>query len=141
MKKDVLIAIASGLILGLIITLGIYTANKSLTRRKAQKQAETQVALIPSPPLSKTAKKLSITSHEPFDLINQSEITLSGIAWPNAVIALMAESETQITTADNEGIFSFQFDLIKGYNELTIIATDEIGQTETENLVITHSTA
>lgn len=140
MKKDVIIAIASGLILGLIITLGIYTANKSLTKRKAQKQAETTTSPIPSPPLSKKAKKLSITSHEPFDLIDESEITLSGIAWPNAVVAVMSETTSQITTADQDGIFTFKFDLIKGFNELTVIATDELKQAETQNLILTYST-
>lgn len=140
MKKDIFVAIASGLILGLIITLGIYTANKALTKRKAQKQSLEQTNPLPSPPLGKVVKKLNITSHESFDLIDQSELTLSGIAWPNAVVALMSEDETQITASDTDGIFSFQFDLIKGFNELTIIATDEMGKTESETLIITYST-
>ena len=140
MKKDIFVAIASGLILGLIITLGIYTANKALTKRKAQKQAQKQSQTLPSPPLAKVVKKLNITTPEPYDLIDQSELTLSGIAWSDAVVALMSENETQITASDNEGIFSFQLDLIKGFNELTIIATDDMGQTESETLIITYST-
>lgn len=139
MKKEVLIAIVSGLILGLVVTLGIYTANKSLEQQRAKKAAAEQAESIPSPPLT-AQKTLEITSHENFDLINQSELTLSGIAWPEAVIALMAENENQLAQADDEGIFSFNFDLVKGFNEITLIATDEAGDTQTQNLILTYST-
>jgi len=140
MKKEVVIAIVSGLILGLIVTLGIYTANKSLEQQKAKKAAADQTAPLPSPPLA-DQKTLEITSHENFDLINQSAITLSGIAWPEAVIALMTENKQQLTQADDEGIFSFKFNLVKGFNEITLIATDEANDSQTQNLVLTYSTA
>jgi hypothetical protein len=140
MKKEVLIAIVSGLILGLIVTLGIYTANKSLEQQRAKKEAATQTSPLPSPPLT-AQKTLDITSHENFDLINQSAITLSGIAWPEAVIALMAENDNQLIQADDEGIFSFKFKLVKGFNEITLIATDETNETQTQNLILTYSTS
>lgn len=140
MKKEVLIAIVSGLILGLIVTLGIYTANKSLEQQRAKKEAATQTSPLPSPPVT-AQKTLDITSHENFDLINQSAITLSGIAWPEAVIALMAEGDNQLIQADDEGIFSFKFQLVKGFNEITLIATDETNQAQTQNLILTYSTS
>jgi len=140
MKKEVLIAIVSGLILGLIVTLGIYTANKSLEQQRAKKEAATQTSPLPSPPLT-AQKTLDITSHENFDLINQSTITLSGIAWPEAVVALMAENDNQLIQADDEGIFSFKFKLVKGFNEITVIATDETNETQTQNLILTYSTS
>ncbi len=140
MKKEVIVAVVSGLILGLIITLGIYTANKSINKIRVKKQVENQTDTVPSPPLAKTAKKLSITSHQNFDLIDQSKITLSGIAWPEAVIALISETDNQLITADKEGIFSFNLDLINGFNELTIIATDETNKTESKTLILTYST-
>lgn len=140
MKKEVLIAIVSGLILGLIVTLGIYTANKSLEQQRAKKEAATQTSPLPSPPLT-AQKTLDITSHENFDLINQSAITLSGIAWPEAVIALMTEGDNQLIQTDDEGIFSFKFKLVKGFNEITLIATDETNQAQTQNLILTYSTS
>ena len=139
MKKEVFIAILAGLIIGLIITIGVYTANRSLEQQKAKKAATTQTP-APSPPLTNNQKSLNITSHENFDLIDQSEITLSGIAWPDAVIALMAEKDNLLATADEEGIFSFTFDLVKGFNEITVVASDETSTTQTQNLVITYST-
>jgi len=65
MKKEVFIAVLSGLVLGLIITLGIYTANKSLNKLKTQKKIENQAENIPSPPIGQTDKVLNITSPEP----------------------------------------------------------------------------
>lgn len=139
MKKEVLIAVLSGLIIGLIITVGIYTANRSLEQQKAKKISQTQTPQ-PAAQADQTQKLLTITSHENFDLIDQSEITLSGIAWPDAVVALMTEKDNQITSADSDGIFSFQFKLIKGYNEISLVAADETGSTQTQNLVLTYST-
>ncbi len=141
MKKEVILAVISGLVLGLIITLGLYTANKSLTKLKTQKRIDKQAENLPSPPLALTDKTLDITSHETHDLINQSDISLSGIAWPEAVVALMTETDNILTQADSEGIFSFQFDLINGFNEMTIIATDETGDTQTQSLILTYSTS
>lgn len=141
MKKEVIVAIVSGLVLGLIVTLGIFTANRSLEQQKAKKQAQDQTNLPPSPPLENLQKSLQLTSHKNFDLINQSSLTLSGVAWPDAIIALMTENNELMTQADEEGDFSFNTNLIKGFNELTLVATDETGDTQTLNIVLTYSTS
>lgn len=141
MKKEALIAVISGLVLGLIVTLGIYTANKSLEQQKLKKQASSLTNPIPSPDSSLNLQKtITVTSHANFDLVNQSEITLSGIAWKDAVVALLTEDDEYLIQADAEGIFSFKFDLIKGFNELTVIASDDTGDSQTLPLIITYST-
>lgn len=142
MKKEVLVAIIVGLILGLIITFGVYTANRSLNQLKANKVAQSDSTTSAPPPLTQDQEKtLEITSHESFDLLEESEITLSGVAWPDAVIALLTENQEYLTTADSDGIFSFNFELIKGYNEIQVIATDDTNETSSKNLVLTYSTA
>lgn len=138
MKKEVLIAIIAGLILGLVITLGIYTANRSLNLQRAKKQLMSAPTPTAMPAVNN--KSLNITSHENYDLIDQSGITLSGVAWPDAVVALISEADSQIIRADGEGIFVFETRLIKGFNEIAIIASDESGTTQTQNLVLTYST-
>jgi hypothetical protein len=140
MKKEVFIAILSGLILGVIITFGIYTANRSLEQHKAKRAESSQNGPSPSP-LMAEAKTLTITSPENNTLVNQSELNLSAIAWPEAVIAVITEKDEILTQADQEGIFTVKLNLIKGFNELTIIATDESGDTQTQNLIVTYSTA
>lgn len=140
MKKEVVIAIIIGLFIGLIITLGISTANKALDQQKIKKPDQTETQNLPAAN-NHQQKTLSITSHENFDLTDQSETSLSGIAWPEAVVALITETQTYLTQADKEGIFFFKISLIKGFNEITLIATDETKTTQTQNLVLTYSTA
>ena len=139
MKKEVLIAIASGLILGLVITFGIYTANRSIEKQKNIKKAQQTPPLTPPSP-SLSQKTLTITSPENYDLINQRELTLEGLAWPEAVIAIITENSEFFTQADIEGDFTYKLNLVKGYNEITVIATDELNNTQTQNLVVTYST-
>ncbi|MCG2692437.1 hypothetical protein L6272_06505 [Microgenomates group bacterium] len=141
MKKEVIIAIIIGLLIGLVFTLGISTANKALNQQKAKKLTPQDSGNSLTTSNNNQQKTLTVTSHENFDLINQSEITLSGIAWPNAVIALMAETQTRLIQADSEGIFTFQINLIKGFNEISLIATDETNIAQTQNLVLTYSTS
>lgn len=140
MKKEVLIAVIAGLILGLIITFGIYTANRSLEQANQKKKAESQSTTVPTPPTTPTNKTLEITSHQNFDLIDQSGQTISGIAWSEAVVALMTESDNQLVQANQDGIFTFQTKLIKGFNEITVIASDETNTNQTQNLILTYST-
>ena len=140
MKKEALIAIVVGLILGLIITVGIYTANRSINQLKANKATKTQASATPTTQSQEKAKILEITSHESFDLLDEASVTLSGIAWPKAVLALLGEDQELLITADADGIFSFNFDLIKGYNEIQVIATDDTGEISSQNLVLTYST-
>jgi len=140
MKKEVSIAIVVGLLIGLIITLGISTANKAIDKQKT-KQTDSANTQPVNSNNNHQQKTLSITSHENFDLINQSEITLAGIAWPNAVIALISESDTQMTQTDKDGVFAFKINLIKGFNEITVIATDETQISQTQNIVLTYSTS
>ena len=139
MKKEVLIAVISGIVIGLIITLGIYTANKALEQQKAKKAASDQGVGLTDANSTLTQKSLTITSHQPYDLVNESEITLSGIAWPKAAVALMTESDNFLIEADEEGVFTFTFKLVTGFNELTLVAADDSGATHTLPFVITYS--
>lgn len=139
MKKEVIIAILAGLAIGLIITVGIFTANRSLELQKNKNNPATPTPISSFTP-DASNKTLNLTSHENFDLVDKAEITLTGVAWPNAVIALMAENTNRFALADSEGYFSFTFNLIKGYNEITLVASDATAASVTQNLVLTYST-
>lgn len=138
MKKEVLVAIISGLILGLIVTFGIFTANRSLEKQKQQSQTEASE----SPAASDTLinKSLTIIYPYPNALVDQPDLEISGIAWPNAVIAIITEDDEIILTANQEGAFVHSIKLIKGFNELTIIAADEVNESHSQNLIVTYST-
>jgi hypothetical protein len=138
MKKEVITAVVVGLIIGLIVTLGISTANQALEKQKQAKLSQKTSGPLPSGQLT-GQKTLAVTSPEPFDLFSESELVLSGIAWPEAVVSLLSEDQTLMAQADKDGVFTFRLSLIKGYNELTLIAADETGAVATQNLVLTYS--
>lgn len=139
MKKEVIIAVIAGLVLGLVITMGIYTANRSLNQQRAKKLSQNTPAptALPQP----GSKTVTLTSYENFDLVGQADVTLSGIAWNGNVVALLTDSDSQITQADAEGIFVFKTRLLKGFNEITLIASDVSGATVSQSLVLTYSTS
>jgi hypothetical protein len=134
MKKEVLLAIGVGFGLGLVITFGIWTANKSL------KQAKIQATPLPSPTPAivnelPTINKLTIDSPEDESISNASSITVSGTTTPKAVVSIVYEEDETIVEADDKGAFSTKIDLIGGYN--TIIISD---QENTETRVVTYTT-
>ncbi len=134
MKKEVLLAIAVGFGLGLVITFGIWTANKSLKQAK--------VVPTPTPSASPVVvidqsviNSLIITAPEDESISAVAAITVSGKSTPNAVISIIFEEDETIIEADDKGEFSTKINLIGGYN--IIIISD---QENTETRVVTYST-
>lgn len=134
MKKEVLLAIAVGFGLGLVITFGIWTANKSLKQAK--------VVPTPAPSASPVVvidqsviNSLIITAPEDESISAVAAITVSGKSTPNAVISIIFEEDETIIEADDKGEFSTKINLIGGYN--IIIISD---QENTETRVVTYST-
>lgn len=140
MKKEIIIALVVGLTIGLIITLGISTANRALNTQKQKNVAKTNSGATLETN-NHQVKKLNLTAPENFDLIDQPETIISGVAWPEAVISILAENQTFLIQADNEGVFTIPLKLIKGYNEITVIASDTDGTSQSANLVLTYSTS
>lgn len=147
MKKEVFLAIAIGFALGLVITFGIWTANKSLKNAPAVAKASptpaTQTSVLPTPASQPSAQNLSlsITSPEDEALVNTDTVSLTGKTSPNALVAIMYEDEQQITQADARGEFSATIDLIAGYNNISVTAFDSEGKDTTQSVVVTYTTA
>ena len=147
MKKEVIIAIAVGFGLGLVITFGIWTAQKSLKKINSPVLLPTpspvSQAVSPSPTTTAIANSsLTITSPEDESLVNTGTINIVGKATPKAVVAVTFEDGQNIVTADDSGNFSLGVDLIGGYNTIVITALDPATGTESsQTLLVTYSTA
>lgn len=148
MKKEVMLAIGVGFTLGLVITLGIWTANKSLKKANANKA----VAIVPTPsPLSAVASpqpspmvnsQLVITSPDDESLVATDNINIVGKASPKSIISVAYEDGQMLAEADSAGNFTIGVDLVGGYNTIVVTATDPVTGTETsQTLLITFSTA
>ncbi len=138
MKKEVLVAVVLGVIVGLIITFGIYTANTALQRRTRQINA------TPSPtPTTGNAKQSSIIIYSPENdtMTDKDTIQLSGLTTPNASVVIFLDDKPTVTTADPKGNFSADLSLAGGSNIITIVATDETGKQSLEQRSVVYSTA
>ena len=138
MSKEAIIAIAIGFLLGLVITFGVYTANRSI-KEKENSPASTKAS---DSPLSSAAPEaiLEIESPENESLVEQSEITIRGQSDPQAIIAIFTEENEHLLTTNNEGTFSAQIKLIKGVNNIKVTAVNKTNQKVERNLTIVYST-
>ena len=133
MKKEVLIAIIVGFSLGLIITFGIYRAQKSLKERAESKNTDQNTTQIEG-----TANiSLSITQPEDGSITDEDTITIGGISKKNALITIISSEDHQATQADELGNFSVEFSLDAGENQIhiTSFSDDDTKQEKTISVV------
>jgi len=145
MKKEVILAIAIGFALGLVITFGIWTANKSLKNLpKASQPTPTSEAVAATPastPSSNQTISLTISSPADESLTNSNKTTVSGTTVANAIVVIFSEDSQQIVSADDKGNFTADMGLVGGYNTIRVAAFDFSGNTTEQSITITYTTA
>ena len=141
MKKEILIAIIIGFILGLIITFGIWTANKSLKNGVQNKQKTEENLPTPTPSQNEEGIFLEITSPLNNDIISKEDITIEGQTKPQAVIAIIYQEGEELIQADSQGNFSADITLVGGANEIQISAYDDQNNEAKKTLDLIYSTA
>jgi hypothetical protein len=141
MKKEVLIAVVLGIIVGLVITFGMYTANTAL-QRKAQQIKDASPTPTPTSELQ-NGQNSSIIVYGPEDnmLTDKDKVQLSGSTDPNAIVVIFVNDKETITTADGKGNFSAELSLVGGSNIITTIATDTNGKQNQDQRAVVFSTA
>ncbi len=146
MKKEVFLAIAIGFALGLVITFGIWTANKSLKNLPSTKPTPTPetVSVTPTPASTTQATQTStLTLASPVDeaLVTTAKVTVSGKTSPQAAVVILSEDNQQIVSADAKGEFTTSVNLVPGYNFLRVQAYDPDGNMTEASAVVTYTTA
>jgi uncharacterized protein YjiK len=145
MKREVVLAIIIGFSLGLIITFGVWRANKALKETAPKQQLplsqEKQPELPPSTPTPQTILDLEITSPEDNFLSNKEKIDVSGKTFPKATVVILYEEGEKIIESDEEGKFTSEITLVGGANEITISAYDKEGNEISKTLNVVYSTA
>lgn len=140
MRKEVLMAIIIGFALGLLITFGIWTANKALKETAPKKEAPPQVIEEQLPTPTPQAL-LVITSPEDNSISNKGKIEVSGKTFPKTVVVVLYEDGEKILDADEEGNFSTEITLIGGSNEIEVSAYDKEENEVSKTLTVVYSTA
>lgn len=143
MKKEILIAIIIGFILGLVITFGIWTANKSL---QESSQTQTTGNNESQPIVTETSTEegqisLVISSPENNALVNQEKIEIVGQTAAQATVIILYEEGQEVFQADEKGEFTQEITLVGGANEIKITAFDEEGNEANKTLNLVYSSA
>lgn len=125
MRKEVILAVIIGILLGGIILYGINLANSSSKINFGDKEATEEGS--PATPTTVKQNTSQISLIYPLDnaVVTDSQLTLKGTAKANANIAIVTESDDILTTADSSGNFSSAINLVSGENVITITAVDE----------------
>lgn len=139
MRKEVLIAIIIGFGLGLIITFGIWTANKALKEAAPTTTGPTEE--VETSPTPAPTLELVITSPEDNIISEKEIIEIEGQTIANAIIAITYPDGEKILEADEDGNFSTEISLIGGDNQIKISAFNDQGDEASKTLTIVYSTA
>jgi hypothetical protein len=140
MRKEVIIAILLGFVVGLFIAYGIYTANKAVKDTKITQPISTNNESLPSPAPGLT---FSLTLNEPEDniVLNSDTATVSGQTEPKTVVAVMGEEGEELILSDEQGLFSTSLELIGGLNQIKVVAVDTNGNKQEKEINVIYSTA
>jgi hypothetical protein len=142
MKKEIGIAIVIGFILGLIITFGIWTANKSIKENASTQKEETLQNVVSKEEKSPTIEEkltLKILSPENNALVNEAKIKITGKTLPNINIVILSEENENILQSDEQGQFIQEITLASGTNEIKISAFDNNGAETNTTLDLVYS--
>lgn len=122
MRKEVIIAISFGLIVGLVITIGMYRARTALE----EEPHPDSVALSdeqPTPEPSATpATQTGLIVREPSEegLSTTASISVTGATYPNRALVILVNEKEVVGMSDEQGNFSIPLSLTLGGNIIKI---------------------
>ena len=117
MRKEVLIAVVAGSLLGLTIAFGVWRANVALSPKIESKG--------PTPTASQNqVNGLTIATPDAFEVALQSPISIAGITSFNYLVVISAEDEDYFLTPLEDGSFDAKVELIPAANQVVIAAFD-----------------
>lgn len=140
MRKEVLFAIVIGFSLGLLMTFGVWTANKAMNQTQTKKEVPQEQTIVPSPS-QQNQLTLSITSPEDNTVSEEENISISGSTKAGAVVVVIYPEGEKILEANDNGQFSTSISLSSGSNDIEVSAYDKEGNKDTKTLSVVYSTA
>jgi len=136
MRKEILFAIISGIVFGLIIAFGIWRTNIALKDKKTLSPATS--SSTPSPQQNSNIE-LAIAKPLDFDIIFENPVSLSGLTKSNALVVISTKERDFIVSPQSSGTFEKEFDLDPAINLLVITSVDDSGATFSKNLTLVYS--
>jgi hypothetical protein len=145
MRKEVILAIAIGAILGFGI-MSFFRLNRQKTETSLKITPTVQPTLKEektnaSPTPSKDKISLKIIEPEDEAVVSSSKLTIKGETSPLATVVVIWEEGEDILVADDKGKFETEVELIGGANDIQISAYDAENNSAEKLLTVTYSTA
>jgi hypothetical protein len=130
MRKEILLAIFVGLLVGLAITFGVYTVRQHMLRSKTVSEIEASRQLTAT---ATPQPQLTLALNEPSEnlITDKTAVPVAGRAIPMSYVVIMVGTQEFITTADKDGDFAQTVNLQPDGNLITVTATTPEGKQET----------
>lgn len=136
MRKEVIVAILIGILLGGLVAFGVFRANVLLGDKKGK-----EVEVLPTPFEQEiSTSQLVITQPEDSTVVGIDKVTVRGTVSKGATVVILAQSGEYIVEVKEDGSFEQTVELEGGANEMTVIAYDETGNESKQVLTIVYST-
>lgn len=139
MRKEFIIAIISGIGIGLLVAFGIWRANWAMKVKEndvkvgAENTTQTQIN-------ANGNSQLTITQPEEYDVITSSPVKVIGISKPDSFLVISGENEDYIIKTSEDGSFEQDIELTGGLNEIIIANSEDDDRAQTKSLRIVYST-
>ncbi|MBI2309436.1 hypothetical protein HYU89_00885 [Candidatus Collierbacteria bacterium] len=150
MRKEFVVAIFLGLIVGLLIVVGIVIARQALEKHQAGSEGtangsspiSTSLSTA-SPTATPTPPKHSVTIDQPEDnsVVSSSELMISGKTTPESTLAIVSEKNEYFASSDEAGLFSQKIELVTGVNEIKIASLAPNEEQAEITLTVVYTTA
>lgn len=139
MKKEILLSIIIGFVLGLAITFGIYTAKRA--SQTTFQKPEVSVLDENSDQSFNINQSISVISPIDQSIIKEGKTIVSGVTSPNSTVAILGEKGERIITADQKGLFESEILLESGENQIEIYSLTEEGKETNKVITVVYTTA
>jgi hypothetical protein len=134
MRKEVILAIILGLLLGTVIVVGYYRTNLP-----KQSPITSSVEPVPSTSPNSSAELLTLNEPQDGDIFVSPVATISGTTLPEARLVIISGDQQLFVKPSASGFFTQEISLNGGVNQITITAVIPSGQRADKsiNLVFT----
>jgi hypothetical protein len=140
MRKEIIVAIVVGILLGVAIAFGIWRANTALNNiDDLQKNPPPQEENQNKTDKTEVSNGLSLVKPENFDVLTSDTTTISGLTKPSSVVFVSTEKFDYTTMSKKNGEFSQQIELVGGLNRIIIKSYDKDGFSNTDELILVYS--
>jgi hypothetical protein len=138
MRKEFIIAIISGITIGIVVAFGIWRANTALKSENSspiEENVAAQNQMVPT-----DSAQLTIIRPEEDDVVTSSPVKVSGITKPETTLVVSGEQRDYIIKSNEDGSFEVEVDLLGGVNEILFAHQENGNSAQIKSLRIIYST-